>query len=589
MIKPLLTFLLTLPLLAAPHLTATPAQAATTAPSAARVATITAPSATNDATTLTYQFTYTGSPAFARVYLDSDRNAATGFVQGGAGADYLLENGTLYQHTGTGWNWTPLTSVPYSSAGGTARWTIQRADVGESATPGDADLVFQVESPLETSTKLTQTYSGGTTGATVTYATTNDTFANPERGFYHHTGDCDKNPYSLATLQDYRANQGISVVMCVFYLAEFKNSSIDQATLTKLQNQFATARAAGVKMILRFAYTTSTDGADAPKSRVLSHLDQLAPYLSANADVIYLMQAGFIGAWGEGYYTQNFGNAGVITVANWADRKEVTDKILSVLPTTRMVQLRTPKYKRTMYSTNPLPPAQAYNGSTLARLGHHNDCFLASADDYGTYTDPAVEYPYLQAETASVVMGGETCGTNPPRTSCPTALSELRGFHWSYLNTDYHPNVIAGWNSEGCLPEITRRLGYRFALKTGTYPATASRGTAFPVTFTVANDGFAAPVNPRGLQLVLRNTATGALYRTTLTADPRRWAAGTTSTVTQNVTLPAGAPAGSYALLLNLPDPLLSTRPEYSIRLANSATWEAATGFNSLLHTISIN
>jgi hypothetical protein len=423
---------------------------------------------------------------------------------------------------------------------------------------------------------------------TVTYSGDSTNFANPERGLFKFPSECDKTPFTVATLQSYRS-QGISLVMCMFYLAGFTNSAIDQATLTKLQNQFAAARAAGVKLVLRFAYTSDTGGADATKARVLAHLDQLAPYLSSNADVIYVVQAGFIGAWGEWYYTQNFGNAGTVSAQNWADRKAVVDKILSVLPSNRMVQLRTPKFKRTLYSTAALPPAQAYNGSTLARLGHHNDCFLASPDDFGTYENTSVEYPYLQAETASVVMGGETCATNPPRSSCPTALSELSGFHWSYLNTDYHPDVIAGWNSGGCLPEISRRLGYRFTLKTGTYPTTARRGTAFPIQFTVANEGFAAPVNPRPLEVVLRNTSTGALYRTTLTTDPRRWAAGTTSTVTATITVPTSAPAGSYSVLLNLPDPQLSSRTEYSIRLANSGTWESGTGFNSLLHTLTVS
>ena len=44
-----------------------------------------------------------------------------------------------------------------------------------------------------------------------------------------------------------------------------------------------------------------------------------------------------------------------------------------------------------------------------------------------------------------------------------------------------------------------------------------------------------------------------------------------------------------YALLLTLPDPLLSTRPEYSIHLANQGTWDAATGMNSLLHTLTVS
>jgi Domain of unknown function (DUF4832)/Domain of unknown function (DUF4874) len=560
--------------------TAVPAQAA-----------ITGGSATNTPTTVTYQFGYSGNPSFARTYIDTDRNAATGYAQGGAGADYLLENANLYRHNGSGWSWTFVRSVGYSASGGTARWTVDRADIGETGNPNDADLVFQVESPLETSAKLTHTYStgGGGGNGTVSYAPTTANFANPERGFYHHTGDCDKSDFVLGTLQGYRASNGISLVMCVFYLAEFKSSPISQAALAQLQQQFDTVRAAGLKMVLRFAYTTSTDGDDAPKDRVLAHLDQLAPYLKANSDVIDVMQAGFIGAWGEWYYTKNFGDAGTVTATDWANRKAVTDKILSVLPSTRMVQLRTPKFKRTLYSTNPVPPGQAHNGTALARLGHHNDCFLASPDDYGTYENPSVEYPYLEADTTYVAMGGETCGTNQPRSGCATAIGEMAKFHWSFLNTDYHPDVIAGWNGEGCLPEITRRLGYRFALRTGTYPVSASRGGTFPVSITLTNDGFSAPSNPRALALVLRNTATSTTYQVTLDSDPRKWTPGSTVTITKTVTLPAGIPAGSYALLLSLPDPQLSSRPEYAIRLANENVWEAATGYNNLLHTLTVS
>jgi hypothetical protein len=462
------------------------------------------------------------------------------------------------------------------------------AITGPSAT-NDADLIFQAEAPLESSAKYTHVYSGGTSGATVTYTQSSATFPNPERGFYHHTGDCDKNDFSLATLQGYRTSQNISLVMCVFYLAEFKTGAISQAALTRFQNQLATVRSAGLKAIVRFAYTVSTTGDDTTKARMLAHLDQLAPYLSANSDVIEVVQAGFIGAWGEWYYTQNFGNEGTITAADWANRKAVTDKILSVLPSSRMIQVRTPKIKRTMYGTTALTPAQAYNGSAQARVGHHNDCFLASPDDYGTYENTAVEYPYLQAETAYLPMGGETCGANPPRSSCPTAMSEMGMFHWSYLNTDYHPDVISGWNSGGCLTEITRRLGYRFALQSGTYPSTATHGGALPVRVTVRNDGWAAPFNPRNVALVLRNTATSAVYRFPLNANPRLWLAGGTATIDQSVTLPSSMPAGTYALLLDLPDPQLSSRPEYSIRLANENVWEAATGFNSLLHTVTVN
>jgi hypothetical protein len=553
-------------------------------------ATISGQSATNTATTVTYQFTYTGAPQYARTYVDTDRNAATGFAQSGVGADYLLENGNLYRHNGGGWSWTLIGAVTYSATGGVARWTVNRADLGETATPNDADLVFQVESPLETSSKYTHVYSGGGgSGTPVSYPASSENFANPERGLYHHTGDCDKNDFDLATLQGYRTSQGISLVMCVFYLAEYKNAPIGQAALDQLQQQLATVRAAGLKMVLRFAYTTSTAGDDAPPARVQAHLDQLAPYLSSGKDVIAVMQAGFVGAWGEWYYTQNFGNAGVISATDWAHRKAVTDKLLSVLPADRMIQARTPKIKRTMYSTSPLQPGQAYNGSALARVGHHNDCFLASPDDFGTYENTAVEYPYLQAETTYLAMGGETCTSNPPRSSCPTALSELAQFHWSYLNTDYEPTVLNSWHTGGCLADITKRLGYRFILQTSTLPTTATRGGGLPVTVAVRNDGFATPYNPHPVQLVLRNTSTGAVQRLPLTTDPRHWTAGATTTVSQTVTIPTNLAPGTYSVLLHLPDPQLSTRPEYAIRFANQSTWEPSTGMNSLLRTITIS
>ena len=41
--------------------------------------------------------------------------------------------------------------------------------------------------------------------------------------------------------------------------------------------------------------------------------------------------------------------------------------------------------------------------------GHHNDCFLASSLDRGTYINRSLEYPYLKDDTKYTVMGGETC------------------------------------------------------------------------------------------------------------------------------------------------------------------------------------
>ncbi|MEV6495073.1 DUF4832 domain-containing protein, partial [Actinoplanes sp. NPDC051633] len=302
---------------------------------------------------------------------------------------------------------------------------------------------------------------------------------------------------------------------------------------------------------------------------------QLAPVLRRNTDVIAVMQAGMIGQWGEWYYTANFGDEGVISEQDWANRKAVTDKQLAVLPASRSIQLRTPKFKRTMYGTG-----------RVERIGHHNDCFLASPDDYGTYENPAVEYPYLAQETTYVPMGGETCNPNPPRSECPTATSEMAMFHWSYLNEDWHPGVIDSWAAGGCLDDVVNRLGYRFTLVSGAYPATANRRAKLPVTITIRNDGWAAPFNARAVNLVLRGQ--NGTHRIALNADPRTWAAGATTTLRQTITLPKQIAAGRYQLLLELPDPLLRNRPEYSIRTANEGLWDAATGLNDLRAEVTV-
>ncbi|MET0491678.1 MAG: DUF4832 domain-containing protein [Actinoplanes sp.] len=423
---------------------------------------------------------------------------------------------------------------------------------------------------------LASLLTGTSVRSTVSYPPSTENFANPERGFYHHTNECNASTFDEATLRSYRTSQGISLVMCIFYLREYRTSPIAATALNHLQAQLDTVRRAGLKVVLRFAYTDSDD-ADATPAQVRSHLDQLAPYLRTNADVISVVQAGLIGTWGEWWDTRNFGDEGVINAQNWADRKSVTDKLLSVVPSTRAIQLRTPKFKRTMYGTG-----------RVARIGHHNDCFLASPDDYGTYENPSVEYPYLQQDTLTNPMGGETCNVNPPRSECPTATAELAGFHWSYLNTDYNQAVLNTWASGGCLPDVTRKLGYRLALTSGTYPSSANRGGALPVTIGVRNEGYAAPYNPRNVRLVLRNASSGALTRLSLNTDPRSWAAGTTTSINQSVTVPSSLANGQYQLLLELPDPLLPNRPEYSIRLANQGTWDAGTGLNNLNATITV-
>jgi hypothetical protein len=399
--------------------------------------------------------------------------------------------------------------------------------------------------------------------------------------------DCRANPLSVAQLQAYRAKNGHSVVHCMWYLRDFKNSPISSTVLNQLATQMDNVRAAGFKMILRFVYT-SADIVDAPLSRVQGHLDQLKPLLAKNdGDVISVVQTGLIGQWGEMSTSSNYGNPS--TAADWAARKGVIDKLLSVVPVNRQVAVRTPAFKTNPYGSTALTDAEAFSGTSRARVSHYNDCFMSSSNDYGTYLN-SNEKPYLMQDSKYLAMSGETCASTTYN-DCEKAMAEMSNLHWSYLHEGYNVAVIDKWKSYGCYGNVQQRLGYRFALQSASLSSSAKVGGSLAVKFVINNSGFAAAANPRKVEIVLRNTTTGAAFKLPMSADPRRWLPGTLITVSQNLVLPSNIPAGTYALLLNLPDPAASlyARPEYSIQLANQNVWEATTGYNNLKASVVVS
>jgi hypothetical protein len=428
---------------------------------------------------------------------------------------------------------------------------------------------------------------------TVTYTPSTATISNPERGFYKHTETFASDYHALnqTTLTNNRINNNYTLILRVFYLDKFINSKISNSFLNNMKTDFTKIRAAGIKCIVRFAYSDDPSDAqrDATKNKILSHINQLKPILQANSDVITAVQAGFIGAWGEWYYTDNFGMSP--TANDYSNRKTVLEAVLAAVPN-RMVQVRTPKLKTMMYgTTSAVSLTQAFGSSSTARIGHHNDCFLANGSDSGTYTSNIVnEQLYLEQETKFLPMGGESCAVNAPRSECPTALAELRKFHWSYMNLDYYPGVINGFKTGSCFDDIQNHLGYRFEMVDGTFTNTGTAGGTMPVKFKVNNTGFAAPYNQRKAYIILKNVSTGVEYSLQMTADPRLWSAQTATSINENLTLPATMAPGSYRLYLKLPDAdaALAARPEYSIRMANENMWNAASGTNDLQHIITI-
>ncbi len=415
----------------------------------------------------------------------------------------------------------------------------------------------------------------------ITYTASNANIFNPERGLTSQVSS----GITLSLINSLK-NQNISVIQRIYTIPQYRNSVLPESFLNLVEQDLQTARQGGMKLVMRFSYTDRQDGEDAPLDTILTHINQLQPVFERNYDVIAYLEAGFIGAWGEWYYSSNGLN-------NTNDRRTVLYALLDALPTERCVVVRTPDYKRKIFGdSNPLTPEEAFGGTKKARTGAHNDCFLASATDYGTYLDNDIEgdKDYLNQDNRYVPQGGETCSPSA-YSGCTNALADLARMHWSVLNKDYNTDVLNQWVSEGCMEEIKRRLGYRFRLLDAVLADSVKPGGILPIRFRVVNEGFASPYNPRNLEFVIRNKSTGQRYRVITGEDPCFWQSGDTVEVQLDTGIPSTIDEGSYELLMHLADPIdaLHNRPEYAIRLANENVWEDSSGYNSMLHEVTID
>ena len=400
------------------------------------------------------------------------------------------------------------------------------------------------------------------------YAATDAPILNPERGFF--------TPYLLpgnAGFSPVRIT-GNTLVHLNIRLDDYRERDIPQNVLDGLDVNFQDIRDAGVKAIPRVAYNQGPypdTEPDASKAWVLRHIEQLAPLFQKHSDVIAWVEAGFIGAWGEWHTSTN-------GLDNLADKRDILNALLAAIPG-RYVQVRYPANIIEMYP-EPQDAAKAF-------VAHHNDCFLSSATDVGTYErdgENTIErdQEYLAKLTMLTPMSGESCAPFPPRSECNSAIREMELLHFSAINEAYHKGILRSWEAGGCMDEIVNRLGYRLSLTRADFNEQVRPGGLLNLKVEIENTGFSAPVNSRPIFIVLQQDA--SIFLTTLDPlEPRVFHPGTSS-FTARLRLPSGLAEGTYHLALWLPDQSesLQNNSLYAIRFANENTWDEATGYNIL-------
>jgi hypothetical protein len=239
-----------------------------------------------------------------------------------------------------------------------------------------------------------------TTTATYT-ADLTGVFTNPERGFhnrYEIVNDPAVNDYASNTIPGFNPDMldrtfarahasGNTLIHSYLHLDKYQTSDLPPALLSNLGTGLAAIRAQGMKLVLRVAYVW--DGYSAvTEPQMERHIDQLAPVIAANADVILHLETGFFGAWGEWHSSPYTASS---EESQAPVRYRLVKKLLSSTPASLPVLIRYPIFnyefaqRTTPPAGCPLPDNCLMTTQDKDRLGFHDDCFLADTADIGTY------------------------------------------------------------------------------------------------------------------------------------------------------------------------------------------------------------
>ena len=500
--------------------------------------------------------------------------------------------------------------LPYGTGGIWGMSTLRLSDAATDATLYNNTSVGDINIVKNRITVL-PTLDLGYTTTKVSFTESSGEVSNPERGMMSYSKfvfENDAIPSVKNIPLDYT---GESLAFMLFYLTDYMNKDLDDDAKDFISTEFDKVRAANKKAVVRFAYEeTHVANAqhEATPTQVLKHVDQVADILSANADILYMVQAGWLGTYGEWYYkTNNNGETkdgytdyylytkmgSTVTDLN-DNHKNLLDRMLLKVPSPVQIGLRTAFYKRYYLSPdaiNTWTPITSWGTDANDRLAFFNDGIRGSDSDVGTFNSQTdLDMWYSQGNW--LACGGEMsyrsadvfAALSDDLKDCDQSIAEMRRQHLSYLHYSESNRFMAKWISEGRMEDLKKMLGYRLVLgdvSLGYLSLDAGQTVAYSIK--IKNTGCAPVIYPRPFKLVLLHGGTPTVLKDL--GDIREIAPGDDFyNLSGSFDLPAAVTAGDK-LAIWLPDNAsgLQSNAAYSIRLANAeVSWES--GYN-VIHT----
>ena len=300
------------------------------------------------------------------------------------------------------------------------------------------------------------------------------------------------------------------------------SQDLTEDALNVLQTSFDNIRSYGGKVIVRICYDPWYNGRSnvTPEHKwVLRHVEQLAPVLSKNTDVIMALEMGMHGAYGEMHSDTSITYPRVAEAANL---------MLRLTPPELKILTRTGNYSAAVLGFenwgvdfhidgDVFKQIAEAKGDTMYRVGMFNDGYLGTQYDYGTWGADCAKsicreegVAWLEKYSINTPYGGEalTTASGYQVINTPEFLA-YEGFrtHTSYLNIEWNYNLINDWKAKHFTGKdfeydgskidsltgfkyIEDHLGYRFVLRESWLPDTVGNSRTLRAKLKIQNVGF---------------------------------------------------------------------------------------------------
>lgn len=455
---------------------------------------------------------------------------------------------------------------------------------------------------------------------------------NPERGFRLEVAlDVTEKNYVWAPVQypditSYLleesaryASDSVSLVQTYFYLTGAVGKELTEEDFRTMDIFLDALRSLGKKAVLRFAYETQFMGRAATgptEEDIIRHTEQLAPFLEKNKDVIQVVQAGMIGAWGEWHSSFHGLEQSDDT------KRTILEHICRMTPAGRYVQVRVPEYKNLLGSASPEYARTSFHDDFIVVKPHRWDGGMSEGTP--AYEQMVCESPYLPVD-GELPWGTWSMNQDPDNPEAGwiidgcqaarrlfvqhyTSLSAIHNYkekgaphkysmmYWketpvteAFLKQNHMPVSDGYFYTRSGQPAqrnvfdyIRDHLGYRIELQELTVsPGTDKRERA--VELSLINRGFSTLFNEHPVYFVLVNEEGSVAVTVPTDADAHAWQPyqpGDTlctplvHTIRTNIRIPDTVAPGNYRLGLWIPDgsERLKNDSRYAVRCANGDT-----------------